>query len=115
MSIRILERTHIRELICANLDVVQEIVLSGECWSKPDDFYNALLLSLGAPDWHGHNFDALWDSMTGEGINRVNPPLLIRINGINQMAPECKALVDRFVVLLSEARTEGIAVEALCG
>ncbi len=37
-----------------------EIILSGAHWTAPDDFYKALLPSLGAPDWHGHNFDALW-------------------------------------------------------
>ena len=93
---------------------MQEIVLSGAHWTTPDDLYNALLPSLGAPDWHGHNLDALWDSITRGGINLVNPPFTVRITGVAVMPPNCKALVDRFVALLSEARAEGFAVDVVC-
>jgi len=92
----------------------QEITLSGVHWRTPDDFYNALLPSLGAPGWHGHNLDALWDSITGGDINQVNPPFVVRITGVRQMPVNCKTLVDRFVALISRARTEGYLVEVVC-
>ena len=93
---------------------MQEITLSGAQWSTPDDFYNALLPSLGAPEWHGHNLDALWDSITGGDINLVNPPFMVSITGVRQMPVNCKALVDKFVALISEARSAGYAVEIVC-
>jgi hypothetical protein len=67
------------------------IELDARGWSKPDDFYAALLPELGAPEWHGHNANALNDSVIWGGINAVNPPLMIRIRGLDG-APE--AVVD---------------------
>ena len=93
---------------------MQEIILSGAQWTAPDDFYNALLSSLGAPGWDGHNLDALWDSITGADINEVNPPFRVQIAGVDQMPLNCKALVDRFVALISDARAEGVLVEIVC-
>lgn len=34
------------------------IELDASGWTKPLDFYLALLPQLGAPDWHGLNLDA---------------------------------------------------------
>jgi RNAse (barnase) inhibitor barstar len=93
---------------------MQEIVLSGAHWTTPDDFYKALLPHLGAPDWHGHNLDALWDSIIGGDINLVNPPFRIQINGIGVMPSDCKALVDRVVALISNAKAQGVTVEIVC-
>lgn len=76
---------------------MQEIALSGAHWTTPNDFYEALLPRLGAPDWDGHNLGALWDSITGGDLHSVNPPFRIQISGLDVMPSECKALVDRFV------------------
>jgi RNAse (barnase) inhibitor barstar len=89
---------------------MQEIVLSGANWTTPDDFYNALLSSLGAPDWHGHNLDALWDSILGNDISRIKPPFRIQVTGIDAMPSECRALVDRFAALINEAKGQGVEV-----
>jgi RNAse (barnase) inhibitor barstar len=77
-------------------------------------FNSALLASLGAPDWHCHNLDALWDSITAGDLNEVNPPFRITITGADQMTLNCKALVDRFAALISEARAEDCPVEIAC-
>jgi RNAse (barnase) inhibitor barstar len=91
-----------------------EIVLAGAQWTTQEDFYNTLLPLLGAPDWHGHNLDALWDSIVTGHINQVNPPFKVRITGVDVMSANCKKLVDRFVELVSEAKAEGIAVDVVC-
>jgi RNAse (barnase) inhibitor barstar len=93
---------------------MQEILLSGADCLTPDEFYAALLRSLGAPSWHGHNLDALWDSITGGGLNQVNPPFRITLTGVTEMPPTCKVLVDRLVMLISDARDQGLAVEIVC-
>jgi RNAse (barnase) inhibitor barstar len=92
---------------------MREIVLSGDNWKTPEDLYGALLFSLGAPDWHGHNLDAVWDSITGGGINRIDPPFAIRVTGIDSLPEDCKALLDRLVDLLSEAKASGVPIEVL--
>ena len=86
---------------------MREILLEGADWRSEEDFYSALLSHLCAPDWHGHNFDALWDSITRGDINQINPPFHIRITGIDVMPAECKGLVSQFVAILSDARGEG--------
>ncbi len=94
---------------------MREILLSGRDWSQPDDFYRALLGELGAPEWHGHNLDALWDSITGSGINEVNPPFRITITGIEVMPPNCRLMVEHFESLIREAKRSGYPVEISCG
>jgi RNAse (barnase) inhibitor barstar len=95
-------------------NVVEQIILAGDHWTKPEDFYQTLLSSLGSPNWHGHNLDALWDSITSGDIKQVNPPFSVRITGTDLMSPSCKALVDRFEALISAARAEGHNVEISC-
>lgn len=58
-----------------------QIALDAAKWLQPDDFYSALLPQLGAPSWHGHNLDALYDSIFVGDINRLNPPFRIIVNG----------------------------------
>lgn len=93
---------------------MQEIVISARGWETPDDFYVAFLAAIGAPPWHGHNLDALWDSITGGDINQTNAPYRVRITGIGQVSEGCKQLVDRVVALMRDARAEGTPVEMVC-
>ena len=92
---------------------MREIALSGAHWKTPEDFYCALLSSLEAPEWHGHNLDALRDSITVGDINEVNPPFLVRISGLDGLPPECKEVLDGFVDIIEEARNEVIPVEVI--
>lgn len=91
-----------------------EVVISAASWETPDDFYAAFLAAVGAPPWHGHNLDALWDSITGGDINRINAPYRVRIIGTGQVSEGCKQLIERFVALIQDARAKGTLVEAVC-
>ena len=93
---------------------MQQIQLCGARWENPGDFYTALKSSLGAPAWHGQNLDAFWDSITSGDINRVNPPFRIQITDTAEMPQSCRDLVDRLVLLIAEAATEGHQVEIIC-
>ena len=62
-------------------EVVKLIRLDASGWRKPLDFYEALLESLGAPEWHGRNVNALIDSMVYGCINKLEPPYKIAIVG----------------------------------
>jgi RNAse (barnase) inhibitor barstar len=76
-----------------------------------DDFYSILLSALDAPDWHGRNLDALWDSITSD-INNVIPPYSIELSGSVNLPPSVAALVPRVRALFEEAREqEKIEVE----
>jgi RNAse (barnase) inhibitor barstar len=93
---------------------VREIVISAEGWKTPDDFYVPFLAAIGAPPWHGHNLDALWDSITGGDINRTSPPYQVRITGIAQASEGCKQLIDNFLALMGDAKAKGTPVEIVC-
>lgn len=61
---------------------MQAIQLDASQWLTGLDFYAAILASLGSPDWHGQNVNALIDSMIYGGINAVKPPFRIQIDGL---------------------------------
>ncbi|WP_431197208.1 barstar family protein [Sulfitobacter pontiacus] len=70
-----------------------------------DGFYSTLLLSLGAPGWHGRNLDALWDSITSD-INSVMPPYSIELSIGTSLPPSVAALVPRVKALYDDARQQ---------
>lgn len=78
------------------------IALDGSGWRSPDDFYDALLPELGAPDWHGRNLDALHDSLSG-GINRLDPPFAVVIQGAGGLSPEMRAFLAKVSILFEDA------------
>ena len=87
-----------------------EIMLESSSWNSPEDFYHDLLAALGAPDWHGHNLDALWDSITGGGINEVNPPFVIRVVGERRNS-NCDEFLRRVQEMFVDARAQNVDVE----
>ena len=89
---------------------VKDIILDAASWQATEDFYRAYVRAVGAPEWHGHNLDALCDSLVGGDINQRNPPFHIRVIGTESLAPELRRLLERLTTLVSEARTAGQAV-----
>jgi RNAse (barnase) inhibitor barstar len=55
------------------------IRLDASTWTNVLDFYEAILAAVEAPEWHGRNLNALYDSMIGGMINGVEPPYRIEI------------------------------------
>ncbi|MHC4213802.1 MAG: barstar family protein [Planctomycetota bacterium] len=49
-------------------------------WKEIDsqeEFYDLFLKQVKAPKWHGHNLDALADSLITGQINEIEPPYTI--------------------------------------
>jgi len=90
---------------------VTEIVLEGAGWQTAEDFYAALLRALDAPAWHGHNLDALNDSIAHGGVNGINPPLRITIRGTAGMNPAAAEMVRRFGGLVEDMKAAGVEVD----
>ena len=78
---------------------MDDIHLDGGSWQSADDFYAAYLAAVGAPEWHGHNLDALWDSLTAGDIKQRNPPFRICIVGLEQMGLDARQMTERFATL----------------
>jgi RNAse (barnase) inhibitor barstar len=93
---------------------MRNLELDGTNWKITDDFYDAFFRAVGAPDWHGRNFDALRDSIVNGEINQTELPYAIHISGLDKMPPHVRKLVEDFCSLIKEFRAEGHNVDAVC-
>jgi RNAse (barnase) inhibitor barstar len=80
--------------------------LDARNWATIDDFYAALLTSVGAPEWHGRNANALVDSMIWGGINAVEPPYTIRIHNTNDLPKAVAGAIEQAQFALADARAD---------
>lgn len=76
-----------------------------------DTLYAKLLDALGAPEWHEKNLDALWDTVTGDDVNRVRAPYVVIVRSASQLQLETEELVLKVHALFQDARTEGLDVQ----
>ena len=70
------------------------------------DVYERVLSVLDAPDWHGRNLDALWDSVAGGGINGLVPPYRIEVDGFDGLPKDLRDLADRIGSVFRDARRD---------
>ena len=80
--------------------------LDGSRWVSRDDFYDALFQQLGAPSWHGRNFNALRDSLVTGDINEREPPFRLVISGLDSMGQDAREITGHFIDLMLECREE---------
>ena len=82
------------------------IELDATDWLNILDAYDALMRALGSPEWHGKNINALIDSMVYGGINRVDPPYLIRIRGTAKCPENIRQEVELWAGAIRKARAD---------
>ena len=58
---------------------MRDLNLDASTWKNADDFYSAFFKAVGAPEWHGRNFNALDDSIAHGRINEIEVPYRIVI------------------------------------
>jgi len=68
-----------------------EIIIDWKNISTPEEFYSVFLPQVDAPEWHGHNLNALNDGLVNGDINGLNPPYKITNLNISQTK---EAIVD---------------------
>ena len=66
---------------------------------------------MSAPEWHGRNFNALRDSISGGSINQMEVPYKLVIRSYDKIAPVAKKMTDNFINLVHELAAEGCPVE----
>lgn len=88
--------------------MMKEIDLDATHWETRDDFYDDFFRAVGAPSWHGRNFNALRDSIVTGSINEIELPYTIRIFGIEMAPAEVKSVVTDFCSLIKEFRAKGM-------
>lgn len=81
---------------------VLELDASG--WETIDDFYDAILAAVGAPDWHGRVPVALVDTMFHADINKVVPPYRVELRNSADLPLEVKDEVVGVAGLFEDIR-----------
>jgi RNAse (barnase) inhibitor barstar len=90
---------------------MKELFLNAAELKTADDVYDALFKAVGAPSWHGKNFNALNDSIAGGNINDVEVPYRVVIQNYNLIGAEAKKMMDDFIDLIHEISARGCPVE----
>lgn len=90
---------------------MRELVLDGSTWKTRDDVYDAFFSAVGAPDWHGRNFDALNDSIANGEINRIEVPYRLVIRHYDAIGVGAQKMATDFVGLIRELGARGCRVE----
>jgi len=78
-------------------------------WTGKDEFYRDFLPAIGAPDWHGRNLDALWDTLSCDDINTVKSPFEVRI--ANARRSGCFDFLLKVQSIFQEAHDEGTDIQ----
>jgi RNAse (barnase) inhibitor barstar len=90
---------------------MRDLKLDASTWNNAGDFYNAFFKAVGAPEWHGRNFDALNDSIANGSINEIEVPCRIVIRNIPSRNDEIGLLLRVFEDLIQELASRGCPVE----
>lgn len=90
---------------------MKELILDGAHWKTSDDVYDSFFKAVGAPSWHGRNFNALDDSIAYVRINDVEVPCRLVIKNYNLISAGAKKMTDDFVDLIHEIAARGCPVE----
>lgn len=90
---------------------MRELVLDGSDWRTYDDVYSAFFAVVGAPSWHGRNFNALNDSIANGDINSIELPYRIVIKSFDLIDGEAKQMAVHFIDLILEISERGHQVE----
>ncbi|WP_172838340.1 barstar family protein [Terriglobus roseus] len=85
---------------------MRELLLDGANWFKPDDFYDSVFAAVGAPPWHGRNFNALIDSISTGGINAIEVPYRIVIFNAHLIGPDAQETASRFTTIIERLQED---------
>ena len=92
------------------LSSVRELLLDARRWKTNDDLYESFFKAVGAPPWHGKNFDALKDSIVTGDINKIEVPYRLVIENFGSMANSVRPFAKQFVELIERFENFGCPV-----
>ncbi len=90
---------------------MKELLLDASNWKTENDVYDSFFRAVGAPEWHGRNFDALRDSIASGQINAVEVPYRVVVRNAGAIGAEAKTILEGFAELIRELAAEGCPVE----
>jgi hypothetical protein len=83
--------------------------LDASGWRTREDVWVALLDALQAPGWHGHNLDALDETVRSADVNGVNAPFVVQVTG-SAPGPEAQFEVTRLGSFFRDVSADGVPV-----
>jgi RNAse (barnase) inhibitor barstar len=95
----------------SRISSITRILLDASGWKSCDDFYQAFFEAVGAPSWHGRNFNALDDSIGEGGINAVEVPYRISIKNADSNNDAISAFIRDFADLIKNLQNNGCPVD----
>jgi hypothetical protein len=90
---------------------MRDLILDASAWKTDDDVYDSFFKAVGAPEWHGRNFNALIDSIQKGEINAVEVLYRVVIRHYDCIAPGTKKMADDFADLIREIAGRGCPVK----
>ncbi len=85
---------------------MRTIVIDAVDWLSEDDVFDGILEALGAPAWHGRNWDALNDSIVTGGVNGVEPPYHLHLTGDRPLPEALREWLKNLAALIAKARMQ---------
>lgn len=93
------------------LEDVRVLHLDAHSWETADDFYSGFFAAVGAPSWHGRDFDALIDSIQTGGINQIEVAYRIVIRNAANRNSAVQAILKEFTELVRQMQANGCPVD----
>jgi RNAse (barnase) inhibitor barstar len=90
---------------------MNNLVLDASSWKTSNDFYEAFFRAVEAPEWHGRNFNALRDSISTGGINKIQVPYRIVIQKFNPENDAVREFLTDLKDLIFEMAASGCPVD----
>ena len=90
---------------------MRDLILNAANWNTADDLHDVFFAAVGAPEWHGRNFDALSDSIVVGKINKIEVPYRLVIRNYDRVGVGAKKMTDDFIDLVRELAVHGTPVE----
>jgi Barstar (barnase inhibitor) len=87
--------------------------MDGADWKSQDDICDSFFEAVGAPPWHGRNFDAQNDSIGAGQINKIEVPYRLVIRNFDLIGPGAIKMANHFVDLIHELAARGVPVDIL--
>ena len=90
---------------------MQQIIMDGANWTVPDDVYDAFFKAVGAPSWHGRNFNAVREGIAVGRINSLEVPYSINITNYASIGAGAREAAWSFVQLIKDLHASGCPVD----
>jgi len=89
---------------------LRELILDCAGWTNEEAAYDSFFGAVGAPIWHGRNFNALNDSIYTGQINEIEVPYRLVLRNFDKMSPHVKPFAANFIDLIHELESKGSPV-----